>query len=185
MTWSHKKDDTYDAVIENNRTILYFGENFWVIDRPYMAGLNWLANSPINSWEKTKLKLYSSAQKDAVDLGAENNQNGFDIVQKVFRADFHFNDRGEVVLTNYPYSLSDENALTYVMTYALGETSLERDELNCKENIFHFPYQMITCRILNAIVGFTNKALLERMMLNWPFVYTGSDFWGFWFLLKT
>lgn len=134
MTWSHKKDDTYDAVIENNRTILYFGENFWVIDRPNMAGLNWLANSPINSWEKTKLKLYSSAQKDAVDLGAENNQNGFDIVQKVFRADFHFNDRGEVVLTNYPYSLSDENALTYVMTYALGETSLERDELNCKEN---------------------------------------------------
>lgn len=130
MSWAHKKDGTYDAVIENNRTILYFGENFWVIDRPNMAGLTWLANSPLNTRNKIGVNLYSSTQKDAVDLGKGDD----DAVRQVaFRADFHYKD-DEVMLTNYSYSLSDENAQTYVMTYALGEAIFEKDELNCKEN---------------------------------------------------
>ena len=38
--------------ISDNRTIMYFGDNFWVIDRPNEKGLVWTANSPIDAWKK-------------------------------------------------------------------------------------------------------------------------------------
>ncbi|WP_143394544.1 hypothetical protein [Fibrobacter intestinalis] len=114
--------------IYNNRSILYFGGNFWVIDRPTSTGMKWLGNSPVAGWDVLKscgLKVFGSSQAplDADSyLYAPIKQNGA-------RTDF---PGGE--LLNHSFSFYDKDAATYVMTYAVDDENFEKTLLNCPKD---------------------------------------------------
>ena len=115
--------DMYD----NNRTIMYFGGNFWVIDRPRNTDdmyWTWWANSPIDEWRKIEelgLNLYGSW-----DGKLTPNGDSVFVYQNGTRSDY---ENGH--LHNYRYIATDAHAKSYVMTYSLGNETFERDYANC------------------------------------------------------
>lgn len=114
----------------NRRTIMYFGSNFWVIDRPTTAGLKWHINSPLNTWVDINIHLNVSSQND--EISATVNANN--IPQNSLRGDFIKNtEQQNKILQNYSYTAYDANAQTYVMNYALGNNMFEKTESNCPQ----------------------------------------------------
>ncbi len=112
----------------NNRTILYFGGNFWVIDRPSSTGMKWLGNSPVAGWDILKskgLKVFGSSQ---VPLDA-GSYSYVPIKQNGTRTDFL-----NKTLLNYSFSLYDQNAKTYVMTFVVNNENFEKTLLNCPKD---------------------------------------------------
>lgn len=108
--------------VDNHRTILYFGENFFIVDRPDSAGLAWLANSPKSNWKNLNVNLYGS---DTVAMGMEVGKeilgDKANIKQNGSRADYHvFADT--IKLLNYSFSIRDSAALTYVAAYSADTT---------------------------------------------------------------
>lgn len=113
----------------NNRTILYFGGSFWVIDRPNVLGTRWLANSPAGKWSDTKLRLYGS-QLTTLDGGAGS---GNMLKQHGARSDFNY-EAPYYYLPNYSYSLYDANAKTYVMIYPVAGSEFLKTSENCPKD---------------------------------------------------
>ena len=129
----HSGTDMYD----NNRTIMYFGGNFWVIDRPRNIDdmfWTWWANSPIDEWRKIEelgLKLYGSWDGKLTP----NGQNT-EIIQNGTRSDFLALDKNQIdspkiKLQNYRYRATDTQAKSYVMTYSLGDEIFTMDRTYC------------------------------------------------------
>jgi len=121
------KNDKYD----NYRTIMYFGGNFWVIDRPRTDDLvMWLANSPKKEWdelEKAGLNLYGSWDGKLTPEGQNIN-----VLQNGLRTDFIFDmDQGGWVVQNHKYTAFDKHTKTYVMTYSLGDETFAMDRTYC------------------------------------------------------
>ncbi|MCQ2053890.1 MAG: hypothetical protein MJY82_01195 [Fibrobacter sp.] len=116
----------------NNRTILYFGGNFWVIDQPSDKGMVWLANSPIGDWSKLKpigLKLYGSEEKE---IEGANGEYIDDLTQNVSGGLRYSKNKNEVfILPNYWYAIQDDEALTYVMTYPVNDEGFEKTTKKC------------------------------------------------------
>ncbi len=123
--------------VYNRRTIMYFGENFWVIDRPNAPGLKWRVNSPIEEWKKIQnagVQLYDDKvgevrniirlpQKDSVADSSRILQNGS-------RYDFIKEKNGNYYLRNYSYTAFGATVQNYVMTYTIGEESFTVDNSN-------------------------------------------------------
>ena len=112
----------------NKRTIMYFGENFWVVDRPETKwpdaiDLKWCANSPMDKWdkmEKAGIHLYRASKYQELDLNAHER----DVAQNGSRTDFYVvynsnNNNWENYLKNYFYFAYGGND-TFVMTYELN-----------------------------------------------------------------
>ena len=121
------KNDKYD----NYRTIMYFGGNFWVIDRPRTDDLvMWLANSPKKEWdelEKAGLNLYGSWDGKLTPEGQNIN-----VLQNGLRTDFIFDmDQGGWVVQNHKYTAFDKHTKNYVMTYSLGDETFAMDRTYC------------------------------------------------------
>lgn len=120
-------NDTYN----NNRTIMHFGGNFWVIDRPTYTDeifWTWWANSPMDKWdnmEKAGLHLYGSWDGLLIPEGSE-----FKVVQNGIRTDYVY-ENGQIKLQNYRYTATDVHANSYVMTYSLGNETFTMDRTYC------------------------------------------------------
>ena len=120
--------DKYD----NNRTIMHFGGNFWVIDRPVAPEddkmtWKWWANSPKEKWDYIGVNLYGSWPYELTPKGKETRVN-----QNAVRADFEYDNNNEVwYLPNYRYSAFDSKTKTYVMTYSLGNETFDKDVAYC------------------------------------------------------
>ena len=130
-----KKPATIDKY-DNNRTIMYFGGNFWVIDRPTNADgvfWMWLANSPMSKWdnmEKAGVRLYGSWDGKLTPSRSPENDDAARILQNGSRSDFIIDD-GRNFLQNYKYTAFDKRTKTYVMTYSLDDETFDRDYANC------------------------------------------------------
>ena len=122
---------------DNNRTIMYFGGNFWVIDRPTNTddvSWIWLANSPMSKWdnmEKAGVRLYGSRDGKLTPEGQISP-----IVQNGTRNDFIALDENiiespKIKLKNYRYMADDAHTKTYVMTYSLGDETFAMDRSYC------------------------------------------------------
>lgn len=111
--------------VADNRTIMHFGGNLWVIDRLSASGLKWHINSPLNTWADINIHLNVSSQKDEITAQA----NPQDIAQNTGRADFE----GQV-LKNFTYEPYEANAHSYVMNYALGNNTFEKIDSNCPQD---------------------------------------------------
>ena len=122
-------DGSANTPTTNNRTILYFGGSFWVIDRPNALGTRWLANSPTEAWDKTGVKLYGSSLT-ALDGGAGS---GNMLKQHGARSDFNY-VASDYYLPNYSYSLYDANAKTYVMMYPVAGGEFLKTNDNCPKD---------------------------------------------------
>lgn len=122
-------DGSANTPTTNNRTILYFGGSFWVIDRPNVLGTRWLANSPAGKWSDTKLRLYGS-QLTTLDGGAGS---GNMLKQHGARSDFNY-VASDYYLPNYSYSLYDANAKTYVMMYPVAGGEFLKTNDNCPKD---------------------------------------------------
>ena len=130
--------------IENDRTILYFGGSFWVVDRPNKEGMVWLMNSPIAkkiplSWnpsdsmidwsesvklitENEGLRLYGMLEKK---LGYEN------LMLKEYS---NIPQNGNIALENYTYGFRDINAQSYVMQYPIMGADFVKYVESCPRN---------------------------------------------------
>ncbi|WP_406538187.1 hypothetical protein, partial [Fibrobacter sp.] len=121
------KKDKYD----NYRTIMYFGGNFWVIDRPRTDDLvMWLANSPIDEWRKIEesgLSLYGSWDGKLTPSRSPENDDDAIIYQNGSRSDYIMDN----YLRNYKYTAADARTKTYVMTYSLGDEIFTMDRTYC------------------------------------------------------
>lgn len=112
----------------NHRSIMYFGGNFWVIDRPTPTGLKWHANSPKGSWNEMKnanVHLYASSKKDELDVSSKRQ----DIYQNGARGDYVNSS-----IVNYSYTAYEAGARTYVMNYALDNYTFEKTDSNCPQD---------------------------------------------------
>jgi len=110
--------------VDNHRTILYFGENFFIVDRPDSAGLAWLANSPkSNQWSYIGLKVYGS---DTLAMGTEEGKDilgaSLKIKQNGDRKDYQ-KSADSTWLVSYTFSIRDSSALTYVAAYSADASS--------------------------------------------------------------
>ena len=137
--------------ISDNRTIMYFGDNFWVIDRPNEKGLVWTANSPIDEWSNLKIYLYGSLL-NPLDVGVDNGTNR-KILQHGNRSDYEKTDNGEYYLQNYKYTAIDVDAKTYVMNYALGEDSFAKESDYCPNDYQCFMNLDKTLRVVVPPAG--------------------------------
>ena len=129
--------------IENHRTIMYFGENFWVIDRPNAYGLKWLANAPMNEWIKLKnagVHLYVNSGYE-VDLWRRTGQEGDNnVLQNGVRTDFVSEEgKSPYYLQNYSYTTVESHNTNFVMTYALGDETFTNDDYSHQASTFWIP----------------------------------------------
>ena len=118
------------SMYDNYRTIMYFGGNFWVIDRPTNTddmSWTWWANSPKESWDYIGVNLYGSWDGELTPDGQKT-----EVVQNGVRADFEYDNDNKVwYLPNYRYFATDAHAKSYVMTYSLGDESFAMDRTYC------------------------------------------------------
>ena len=125
---------------DNNRTIMYFGENFWVIDRPRTdIPMMWMANSPIGKWdnmEKAGLSLYGSWDGKLIPGRTPENDNDAVIIQNGARSDYENDNNGVWYLRNYKYTAFDEKTKTYVMSYSLGNETFDKDNSYCPTALY-------------------------------------------------
>ena len=126
------------GMYDNNRTIMYFGGNFWVIDRPTNTDdmfWTWCANSPVERWEDLKisgLNLYGSRDGKLTPSRTPENDNDARILQNGSRSDFEYdNNNSAWYLRNYKYTALDNHTKTYVMTYSLGNETFDKDVAYC------------------------------------------------------
>lgn len=116
----------------NNRSIMYFGGNFWVIDRPTNTddfSWRWQVNSPMSGWsnlENAGVRLYGSRNGKLTPEGEKT-----EVAQNGSRTDFVLNDDGKLALPNYRYTAADAGAKSYVMTYSLGDEIFTIDRSYC------------------------------------------------------
>ncbi len=158
--------------VYNHRTIMYFGENFWVIDRPNIFGLEWHVNSPMNEWdvlERAGIKLYDDHAGKIGNLLRlpQNDSVAADsrILQNNSRYDFEKGNNGLYYLRNYYYTTLGTPTKNYVMTYIVGKDSFAIDSSNyacsslsvqCFVNtdgtkrvvVPRFPYNFNLCTVL-------------------------------------
>jgi len=124
----------------NYRTIMYFGGNFWVIDRPRTDyPIIWLANSSKKNWndlEKVGLNLYGSWNGKLTLGRTPENDNEALIPQNGARSDFENDANGVWYLRNYKYTAFDEKTKTYVMTYSLGDEFFDKDSSYCPTTLY-------------------------------------------------
>lgn len=114
-----------EQYIDNNRTILYFGGNFWIIDRSSSAEMKWLGNSPLKGWENLNLKIYGSS------LTALTGGDGSEVPVKQNSPRFDFPNK---ILSNYFYEIYDQNAKTYVTTYAVDDEGFAKTNVDCPKD---------------------------------------------------
>lgn len=120
--------------VYNRRTIMYFGENFWVIDRPNAPGLKWRVNSPMKKWSETDIILYNDRVGEVSDSLLLSGQKNF-IVQNGVRTDYVVDDEDSTgderrKIKNYSYTAFGATVQNYVMTYTVGEESFTVDNSN-------------------------------------------------------
>ncbi len=118
--------DMYD----NNRTIMYFGGNFWVIDRPTNTDdmfWTWRVNSPKESWDYIGINLYGSWDGKLTPSRSPENDDEAIIFQNGSRSDYIMDN----YLRNYRYTATDAHAKSYVMTYSLGDETFTMDRTYC------------------------------------------------------
>ena len=118
--------------VVNHRSILYFGGSFWVIDRANVSDLTWLANSPIDKWDKLNqmnLRLYGSSEIDESKV----EKKRLEIPQMVARNDYWDQEKNTKNLVITSYSVRDENTSTFVMTYAV-EDDFFKTTRNCPKS---------------------------------------------------
>lgn len=124
---------THAEQFDNHRTIMYYADNFWVIDRPAINGqIEWRINSPIDDWadmEKAGVHVYSAYDDKPLTLKrtpeTDNNDSVW-IHQNGFRLDYvSIGDKN--YLHNYKYKAFDYDTKTYVMTYSLGNETFAKD----------------------------------------------------------
>lgn len=136
----------HPSLLTNNRTIMYFDGNVWVLDRPNKQGTVWSANSPVGLWNATGMKLYGSenaplfASSDVAGVLSGHIQNGSrpdyitpdqvawfkqeaPVLQDVLR-DAALCDKSQNFM--FWYTLQDDNASTYVMNYKVGATDFAK-----------------------------------------------------------
>lgn len=119
--------------VYNRRTIMYFGETFWVIDRPNVPGLEWHVNSPMEKWkdlENAGVRLYDDKSRSSEGIQAlRESEKDDDVIQHGSRLDYTCkNDTN--YLKNYRYVAFNTTAQNYVMTYTIGEESFSVDNSN-------------------------------------------------------
>ena len=131
---------------DNNRSIMYFGGYFWVIDRPDYEGLMWKANSPIDEWSDIKIRLYGSLQ-NPLDADMDNETDS-KILQNGNRSDYEPTDNGDYYLRNYKYTATDADAKTYVMNYALRDDSFAKESVDCPNDYQCFMNSDKTLRVI-------------------------------------
>ena len=125
------------SMYDNDRSIMYFGGNFWVIDRPTNTedmSWTWWANSPKKEWdelEKTGLNLYGSWDGKLTPDRSPENDDDARILQNASRSDFIIGNDGKNYLKNYKYIATDTHAKSYVMTYSLGDETFTLDGTYC------------------------------------------------------
>ena len=116
--------------IQDDRTILYFGGSFWVIDQPNQAGMVWLANSPLNSWADVFSNRGGVFGTSSTEMDANNLviYNGSCIHQEgPVRPGVCASNE----LANFEYGLYDASATTYVMNYNVMGQPFGKYTANC------------------------------------------------------
>lgn len=127
------QDFIKNEFITNYRTILYFGESFWVIDRPTEKGMVWLAN--INAHlDSTHLKLYTS-NKEPIDLldTTITNYQIISIKQHIQRNDYDLINNEKKYLTNLWTSVQNKTSVMYIMEYPLTQELFSKTDI-CLQN---------------------------------------------------
>ena len=125
------------GMYDNNRTIMYFGGYFWVIDRPTNTDdmfWTWFANSPMSKWkdvEDAGVRLYGSWDGKLTPSRTPENDDEARIPQNGSRSDFIIDNDGRKYLRNYKYKALDNHTKTYVMTYAVGNETFDKDVAYC------------------------------------------------------
>ena len=107
------------TTIANHRSILYFGDNFWVIDRPNEQGMVWLANTPKENWFEVGIHLYGSSQND---LGLDAQSVPRNIPQNSSRSDYPEPDK---MLANNWFAIQDDKLFTQIEAKRLKSLSKE------------------------------------------------------------
>ena len=158
------------STVENHRSILYFGGNFWVIDRPGEQGMAWLANSPQKYWVDMGIHLYGVAQED---LGIGSQSVVRNVQQNSSRADYLGQDK---VLLNNWFVIQDYQAKTYVMNYPINgeifskKTSRCPMDFQCFENTeknkrLIVPPQGVKYKASSVLENFSGFPELDGIML--------------------
>ena len=143
-------------VFSNHRSIMYFGGYFWVIDRPDYKGLMWKANSPKENWDYIGVNLYGSwdgKMNYSRFPEADNDIENARILQNGNRSDYGLTDNGEYYLRNYKYTVTDADAKTYVMNYAIGDDSFAKESVDCPNDYQCFMNSDRTLRVIVPPAG--------------------------------
>lgn len=159
------------STVTNHRSILYFGGNFWVIDRPSEQGMTWLANSPEKYWEGIGIHLYGSSSED-LGIGAKSVPR--EIPQEASRTDYP--ETANKILPNHWFAIQDNMAKTYVMNYSVNGEVFSKTLTRCPENFQCFvntgkdkrlivPPQGAKYRASSVLERFSGSSELDGIML--------------------
>lgn len=160
------------TTIANHRSILYFGDNFWVIDRPNEQGMVWLANTPKENWSEVGIHLYGSSQND---LGLDAQSVPRNIPQNSSRSDYPEPDK---MLANNWFAIQDDKAKTYVMTYPVNDENFKKVSENCPQEFQCFENtaknkrlvispQGVRYRVKDVLNRFSGYPETDGIMLAW------------------
>ena len=166
-----KYDKLIPSTVTNHRSILYFGGNFWVIDRPSEQGMAWLANSSEKYWEGIGIHLYGSLLED---LGIEAKSVPREIPQGSSRTDYP--ERSNKILPNHWFAIQDNKAKTYVMNYSVDGEVFSKTSTRCPEYFQCFvntgkdkrlvvPPQGVKYRVSSVLERFSGSPELDGIML--------------------
>ena len=119
-------NDDVVPVVENDRTILYFGGSLWVIDRPNEEGMVWLMNSPASYnnllTEYDGFGVYGLSE---FKLGLENL-----VVNEYGTIPQH----DKTVLKNNTYGFRDIETKSYVMHFSTVDSGFVKYVESCPRN---------------------------------------------------
>ena len=189
--------DAYTARIsspDNYRTIMYFAGNFWVIDRPREQGLVWLANSPLENWSYSNVRVFTNSS----DVGLGENQAGVmvNIKQNDQRKDYIEDENNDSYLINHWYALQDISTKSYVMNYSIDGSLFRKISEKCPADCQCFEstdgrYKMVVpprneiFKLNEVFDGFPNRLKSDAIVLGeningiWDFVYINGTYWGY------
>ena len=129
------------------RTIMYYKNAFWVIDRPNAQGGVWMASSPLNTWSDTRMQLYGSSLDP---LGKNQGITGvpYELKENNARSDFEPRNDGKWYQKGYWYTPQDDQTWTYAMVYPVGNFDMVKTDDKCPQDYQCFESQDKQTRVV-------------------------------------